>query len=59
MITQNISFSNNKFSFYILVLNELTTSVLIFLHSNNIPDDRKAQPFFLFYLEMKKEKFSK
>ena len=59
MITQNVSFSNNKFSFYLLVLNELTTTVSIFLHSNNIPDGRKAQPFFLFYLEMKKEKFSK
>ena len=51
MITQNVSFSNNKFSFYILVLNELTTSVSIFLHSNNITDDRKAQPFFLFCLK--------
>ena len=47
------------FYFYILVLNELTTSMSIFLHSNNITDDRKAQPFFLFCLEMKTENFSK
>ena len=45
--------------FVILVLNELTTSVSILLHSNHTPHDRKAQPFFLFYLEMKKGKFSR